>query len=454
MRRSIYLILVLGYFSVFPAQAGLESQMSKMFADMINVTPGGAYETQRRGVITGGSLVTRNRIAKPNLVSFVPPSLKAGCNGIDLFGGSFSFINSDQFTQLLRNIAQAAVGYAFQLALEGMCPTCAQVISKLQKDIAQINGLMRNSCEAAKFVVDNTVGPGLESINEAFKSNLAADLGEEGFITDFFAGFSDKSKSPDKKAIEADRKALFTGNVVYESLKHANAKDWYVDGDNDLLLVLMSLTGTYIVTTDSGDAGIQYDYRPHILNPREVIEGGKLTVYDCESDACLLPDDSRKEIVVTGMRERVRNLLVGTGLCAACTGGILRKASAREGGEEFSEAEKKFIESTSPGAYGLLRRMLNEPDTALMYAERMVDILAVELTNQLIDEMFDTVRNAVTSAGKQLDTKIMAALNDRKAAINESRRSAGEALAGVGLLISLHQNIVSSLRAPIHHKTH
>jgi hypothetical protein len=45
MRRSIYLILVLGCFSVFPAQAGLERQMSKMFADMINVTPGGAYET-------------------------------------------------------------------------------------------------------------------------------------------------------------------------------------------------------------------------------------------------------------------------------------------------------------------------------------------------------------------------------------------------------------------------
>jgi len=37
-----------------------------------------------------------------------------------------------------------------------MCPTCAQVVSKLQSEVAKINSLMRNSCESAKWAVDKT----------------------------------------------------------------------------------------------------------------------------------------------------------------------------------------------------------------------------------------------------------------------------------------------------------
>jgi len=69
------------------AHAGLEDEMSGMFVDMLNATPGGYYDTQRRGVITGGNLATRNKVLHPNLVSFVPPSFKGGCGRIDLFGG-------------------------------------------------------------------------------------------------------------------------------------------------------------------------------------------------------------------------------------------------------------------------------------------------------------------------------------------------------------------------------
>ena len=88
-----------------------------MFGTMTNFTAPTAHLGQRRGMITGGSLVARNGIANTNLVSFVPPSFSAGCGGIDLFAGSFSFINFNQFVQLLRNVAGNASGYAFQLAI-------------------------------------------------------------------------------------------------------------------------------------------------------------------------------------------------------------------------------------------------------------------------------------------------------------------------------------------------
>jgi conjugative transfer pilus assembly protein TraH len=65
--KTLMLLLVL--FLPFQANAGLDEEMNGMFADMINATPGGYYETQRRGVIAGGSLVTRNKIMHTNLIS-------------------------------------------------------------------------------------------------------------------------------------------------------------------------------------------------------------------------------------------------------------------------------------------------------------------------------------------------------------------------------------------------
>ena len=96
------------------AHAGLQEKMDSMFGEMSNITNPGVFETQRRGVISGGSIYVRNPMMTTSLVNLQTPSWKAGCGGIDLFGGSFSFINADQFVQLLRTVAANAKGYAFQ----------------------------------------------------------------------------------------------------------------------------------------------------------------------------------------------------------------------------------------------------------------------------------------------------------------------------------------------------
>lgn len=451
--RLLFLICVLLLVSG-PAKAGLDQELAGMFSDMINVTPGGSYETQRRGVITGGSIVSRNKVVNPNLISFVPPGAKAGCGGIDLYGGSFSFINSAQFTQLSRSIAQAAMGYAFQLAIEGMCPTCAQVIAKLQRDVAAINSLMRNSCEAGKFIVDNTVRPGLESINETFKSNLSTKISADtGFVSDWFQAKEDKSTSPDKKAIDAGKANLFTGNVVYNSLNNANATSWFQYGDEQLKTVLMSLTGTYIAAKKLDNSGIEYNFKPSKIEPRDFIEGGMLTIYKCESDECLLPGDSTETIQVTGMRARVRKMIFGSGTCPTCSGGILRKMQERAGGTVFDPEEQQFIEATSPGAYGLLTRLAHEPGAAGVIAEQLTNVLAIELTNKIIDEMYDTVRNAVESSGKEMDTKILATMRDRREKINEERRVVGQTIAGVSIVLNSYSNIENDMRNNAFHKT-
>jgi conjugative transfer pilus assembly protein TraH len=445
----LFLICLL-LFMAGPVKADLDNELKGMFTDMINVTPGGSYQTQRRGVITGGSISMRNKVVNPNLISFVPPDIKGGCGGIDLFGGSFSFINGAQFTQLMRSIAQAAVGYAFQLAIEGMCPTCAQVIAKLQKDVGFINSLMKNSCDASKLAVNAT---GLKSWHDERMNESASLNAKSGFMEDFFAS-KEGSESPAKTVIVNGKANEITGNIVYEALDTANATSWFVNGDDQLKMVLMSLTGTLITNKKDDNSDVKYDFRPPLVKVRDFIEGGSIEIYQCESSECLLPEGSNKQIITfKGLRTRVREMVLGNGICGTCTGGLLRKMANREGGDAFTGDEQKFIDATSPGAYGLLRRLSTEMQSAALVADRMVDILATELTHRIVDEMFDTVRNSVTATGRPLDSSMLDVMRDTRQQINEERRVTGEFIAGIATLIDLQQNIVQTLRTPAFHKT-
>jgi conjugative transfer pilus assembly protein TraH len=438
-------------------QAVLDAEMEALFNGMINTTPGEAYMTQRRGVITGGNIVMRNKMVNPNLISFVPPGVKTGCGGINLFGGSFSFINGAQLTQLMRSIAQASVGYAFNLAIEGMCPTCAQVMTKLQKDVQTINNLMRNSCDAAKAIVDSTIGPSLQLVNEKSKNELSSDLSTDaGFLTDFFGVKEGSSKSPAQQAIEAGKANLIKGNVVYESLNHADTTSWFANGDEQMKGVMMSLTGTYISSPNPDNTDIQYVFREPKIGVREFIEGGNIRIYQCESNDCLLPgsgDANTETINITGMRARVRKMLFGTGICAACTGGIVRKLHERVGGQALDISEQKFIEASSPGVQGLLSHVATEPQSAALIADRLIDTLAVELSNQIVDEMFDAVSNSIVASGKELDTTMQGVMRDRRAQINEERRKAGESLASIAYVLDLHRNVEQNLRDTAYHRT-
>jgi conjugative transfer pilus assembly protein TraH len=453
--RTLLSFLCLALFMANPAKAGLDSELNGMFNDMINVTDAGAYQTQRRGVITGGSLSTRNKVINPNLVSFVPPDVKAGCNGIDLFGGSFSFINSAQFTQLARSIAQAAVGYAFQLAIEGMCPTCSQIISKLQSEIAKLNSHLRNSCEAGKAIVDSTgLGPTIRAWADERKRTASTINTGLGFVDDYFKSEETSTVPPAKVLIDHGKANEITGNVVYQALSESNAALWFANGDEQMKMVMMSLTGTLIIGTKSDNSDVRYDTRPAILSARDFIEGGKVTIYDCESAACLLPNGNKKEITIEGMRPKIRKMLFGTGMGLTGSGGIVRKLASKNSGDVFTADEQKFIAATSPGVYGMIRRLSTEMGTSSLVADRMVDVQATEMTNKFIEDMFDVVRNAVEGTGKPMDSSMLQVMRDKKEQINAERAIASNAIAGIGTLLTLQEKLVKSLREPLNNKVH
>lgn len=96
----------------------------------------------------------RTPIQAINVVAFDPPRLEAGCGGIDLYGGSFTFINSQQLVALLRQVASNAVGLAFKAAIDAINPSLGKLITEFQTLLQQMNNLAKNSCSLAHLVVD------------------------------------------------------------------------------------------------------------------------------------------------------------------------------------------------------------------------------------------------------------------------------------------------------------
>lgn len=145
MKRSLlsfFLMSLLTIASQMVSAAGVQDQLDNMFLEMENYTAPGSYETQRKSAYFGGRYTYKTTVFDENLVSMRLPSARGSCGGIDIFGGSFSFINSDQIVQLLRQVASNAQGYAFQLAMDNMCPDCMKWLNELQTKM----GLSMKTC--------------------------------------------------------------------------------------------------------------------------------------------------------------------------------------------------------------------------------------------------------------------------------------------------------------------
>jgi len=218
------------------------ANLDRVFGDLLDgaavaTQNGGSYESQARNSYVFGGIGIRFPRSNVQLFSITPPRVTAGCNGIDFFLGGFSFINGEQFTALLRNIGQSALGYVVQLALKQLCPQCEAVIAALQKAAQLARKASVDSCEAGTalgaFVAESIGlggGPDSNSQNEATADVCGKEVvganATDGFITamNSICDTMEKSVSwledlvkndPDKQA----ELAIFVGNSSWQAVK-------------------------------------------------------------------------------------------------------------------------------------------------------------------------------------------------------------------------------------------
>jgi conjugative transfer pilus assembly protein TraH len=233
------------------AIADVQSEMSSWFNSMggySNITGAQVVNGQTSTTYTGGNMFVRVPTQNYQLVSAQAPSVEGGCGGIDLFAGSFSFINSAQLTALFRNIGNNAVNYAFILAIKSASPEISDILSYLQDQASKLNGLNVNSCHAAEGIVNAIAGPAItEKAAQAGAQGTGSTL--SNLWTDSFQSWGawNASNTAKKQAADAEAaadpnlaKQVNPGNIVYNALLASNVP-------SDLYPLMMGLTGAIII---------------------------------------------------------------------------------------------------------------------------------------------------------------------------------------------------------------
>jgi conjugative transfer pilus assembly protein TraH len=249
---------------------------------------------------TGGSLMMRAPGRNYPLVNAQLPSLRAGCGGIDLYGGAFSFINKQQFISLLQNIGSNAVGYAFKLALQSISPDIDKLLTELQDQINKINAMNINSCEAAQALVNGVVGEFDNSVQSGC-ANISQYLGSVSDRAEARLTCATNAPTVVRTAASSSdpnvRNATFVkGNVTWLALKQVGGAISREEKE-----LIMSVIGSVILTppADDGSGASPRYVEPTLVGLRDLLLGRgtsaaagnvDIEVYLCdEPDECLNP---------------------------------------------------------------------------------------------------------------------------------------------------------------------
>ncbi len=257
---------------VGPAQADVASEMNNFFSDAggaANVTGPSAFEGQSAGYYSLGNIWTRFPQKSVQPFNLQLPSARAGCGGIDLFSGSFSFINASEIIAMLKATANNALGFAFKLAIDSVSPEIGKVMDEFSQKAQLLNQMNINSCETAQALVGG-IWPQMETT----RATICEAVGNsQGVFSDWAAARQGCNNGNRRDATiagntDASMKDQLVGephNYTWEALKKSAKFGAF---DQNFSEYIMTLVGT-VVTTPSTDPSV----------------GGKVVMYGPAEDA-------------------------------------------------------------------------------------------------------------------------------------------------------------------------
>ena len=306
MNKSVFLKLGVSLSALCwaaSASAGVGSDLANFWdraGGGVNYTKPQSYQGQRAGFATGGSLYIRTKQRNAQLASIQLPSIRAGCGGIDIFGGAFSFISKEELVQLMRGIAQNAAGFAFELALKSMSPAVQDVVAELRDLVERVNSMNINSCEAGQQLV-GALWPKIDSASQHICKTIGTHRGNFGDMVasrhGCGAGGNHTSTMTDN-GDDISKQIPVDVNYAWKAIKEHPI----LRNDRSLGELFMTLTGTIItVAAENDNEGPQHRVIPPRVGTPEIlkilIEGGSVSILRCDNiNKCLNPSPTAKSI--------------------------------------------------------------------------------------------------------------------------------------------------------------
>lgn len=281
-----------------PVLSSVASELEKLFDEFGRATSseGGVYESQSRGYIVGGSATVRTsyKYLQPFYIQF--PDFKAGCGGIDMFFGGFQFINAEEFKRFLEQAGSAAIGYAFHMALEAVCPTCNSVLKALRQFANEVNKFGLDSCTAAKALTNTVLGPMFDNLKQVEAEKGQTDSGfwdpVKGWLQTMSENLSDIHRQIYEKARRNPVNPVKPSTST-ELLKYSTSLS------EEEYQIAVSLLGIKTPSkTDTGDYFAYCEDHAPTLTMKDLMEGGSnenpLVFYQCMNG--LFSDGSCQEV--------------------------------------------------------------------------------------------------------------------------------------------------------------
>lgn len=412
--------------------SGLQSELNNLFGNMSNFTQPGVYESTRRGVLAGGGAQIRSRRMNIQLIAFEPPNIKAGCGGIDIFLGSFSYINLDQFISFLRAIAANAAGYAFQMALKVSCT----VMDAMQQIAQLMNNMNMSSCQLAQGIVEDSFDA-LQGKND-FKRTM--DNITQGFSKDTVDDKGGSTQGQEKAYNSNPQKYAeeHLGNILWKAMTKRDVNAWFGLGPRDTTIreTLMSISGTVVLEKPKeGVNPLVFPTKPYpggLITMRDLIEGstrngsgstdaeGKM--YSCDNDKidCMNPKLDRS-ISLKGLAKTIEEELTKDD-------GIIFKYARDDGTLKFTEQQKAILSNMpAEAAVGFRNMALGSEESAESVAPYASRIIALSMTYSLMrelngiikqmavglsDEQAAVIKDMIADSEKRIDTEYQLLLTE------------------------------------------
>lgn len=433
--------------SVPASHAGLQDALDGMFVS--NGTSATAFESQTRGGFIGGGMGLRTPIRNINLVAFDPPRFSAGCGGIDLFGGSFSFINADQIVALFRQIAANSVGLAFKAAIDAINPQLGKLMENFQAMVQSLNENMKNTCAIANSVVKTVADPSARK--KLAEDTAAAGEAGAGVFSDFMAGITKMFDSPGEteKTANLNGRCDACGNPVWKALNDSNPGQMLgnpstsqtdMAGDNE---IIMSLIGAVVMNKAQGtdtnadgsrkvDVGATFAPSLTLYDFKDGNTAGKsVKVWRCqdgkEREKCTVLES--RDFAFAGTLGYTNQMLFGDkegqSLPGSFANSIVGKLSTCDSNNcAFTAAQIGFVNAISSPVLSLIKQVQSEPGAMSVLARDMAPVIADELAVRFGEAALRAARSTYDGVKVTQPDFVPAALKERAIELAAIRKSA------------------------------
>lgn len=385
------------------SNAAIDAVLTGMYT---NVTAPDSTSSQFRGTLSGGSVYMRTPITNMQLFSIDPPRFSAGCGGIDMYLGSFSYVTSAKLTQFFRSVAQNAAPLLFQMAVAQLFPQLDAAVKKFQQIAQDMNAHQMNSCKMAHGLVDGMKNPAA-ALSDMQTGITNAWSTVKGWATDIADAADLAVTQPSDATTKANaattadghKEISELGNITWNALVSRTFNGELLnlaDDENNAKQMVLSLVGTEVRKSGASATAdtVSPPYDPilrlsQLVSPEADSAGAVgVPIWSCGTDTanCMVPVKS--SLSTYGIRGFVMTNMYGTPTATAPQIGsiVFQIANCNSVGCGLTAGQIKFLNSIA-----------KVPAVALlMNAQRNPNILGI-IAPRLMDEMVNEV--AVLYAG-------------------------------------------------------